>query len=128
MHVQHPGIVLTELLDLASLTTFRQRTLVQGLVEGSHVFCCTEGSNRSIWSCRTGLFLRQDLERFAVHLGSEPRKGCFLLLVNGFHHLQSMAQALHGLIQVNDGGAVSLTFQAPFMLGCVDAHVSDVDV
>ena len=41
MHVQH-GIVLTELLDLASLTTFRQRTLVQGLLEGSHYSYCTD--------------------------------------------------------------------------------------
>ena len=50
-------------------------------------------------------------------------------LVNGFHHLQSLAQALHGLIQVNDGSAVSLTFQAPFHVGMRPTHMmSNVDV
>ena len=52
------------------------------------------------------------------------------LLMNGFHHLQSLAQALHGLVQVNDGSAVSLTFQAyPFHVGMRPSHMmSNVDV
>ena len=49
MHVQHPGIVLTELLDLASLTTFRQRTLIQGYyLEGRSPKWLAEKGNQTV--------------------------------------------------------------------------------